>query len=274
MIAGRLVALLLAVACSTRGQQTVFLGQPIRLFQISNVSLTGPENLKGTPTPQFVATIKNVSGFVWDEVQIGVVIIKKDGTMHRFFPEDAIFPKYSAHLGFDLNQSIVVHATFQEPYPYNPLTVDRIGFFLTRGLVGVGQPGFHFSGVLSKDPGCLKDLVGIRALEGIELRKKVLEFQQLGCGEAQDFVRSAEVLERSTVVVKGGKISIAKVTLGDDDRFVHSRLHLPPATGWVFVSELKPENIIAWQEPSKLLGSFLPRVEMKWDTQPPPRAGQ
>ncbi len=220
----------------------------IVLLKISNIKMFRYSNYFKEDIPVFQATVANVAGEKLLGVSVAGTVRKKDGSIVKF-SLDSICKDRSC----DLEKDSVHNATFPflQPWPFSQADIQSVEFSLAAAKHLRTIEGFHVSGFIAKDEGCLSDYIDTKSLAGLALRKKLVELVEFGCGFIVDKPISAILLPSTKKTVGTGtkKSTVIQVFLRDEGVFVG----LDPSPhslkdGWIATSALVPGKVLTTED--------------------------
>jgi hypothetical protein len=198
--------------------------------------------------PVFQGTVKNASSENLFGVSVAGFVRKKDGTVIRFKPYIC-----GTSTSCDTLKTFVHETTypFGQPWPFRPAEFDSVEFVLESAQRVTTKDGFHASGFVAKDEGCLNDYLGTRSLTGVNLRKKLVDLVEYGCGFFLEHPEAAGVLSGKKKMFGTGAKRVAAVEIiivGEE--ILPGQRSGPHVSeyGWIQESALSPGRVLILEQ--------------------------
>lgn len=223
----------------------------VTVIKVEGVKLSRYSDYFKEEIPIFRGIARNVSGSRLLTLSVVGLIHTKNGNVFNFTLDSIC----KGSFGCDLEKDASVETTysFSQPWQFMPPDIESVELVLKKGQRLVGKDGYHISGFIAKDEGCLKDYLGAISLGGIALRKRLAELIQYDCGFVVEGSMQAIVQKETKKVLTidaRTKVDIVRIGLFDEKLY----LALQPSEhnleiGWVAVKALEsgliltPENI-------------------------------
>jgi hypothetical protein len=218
----------------------------VTVIKIEDVKLSRYSDYFKEEIPIFRGMVHNVSGSRLLTLSVVGSIHTKNGNAFEFTLDSIC----KSSLACDLDKDAVVEATysFSQPWKFMPPDIESVELVLKKGQRLVGKEGYHVSGFIAKDQGCLNDYVSATTLSGLALRKKMAELLEFGCGFVVDKPLQALLTDNDIKILKSAsksKTTGLRVGLLDERIF----LGIEPSphnleSGWVAIGALEPGLVL------------------------------
>lgn len=195
-----------------------------------------------TVSPELHGSVKNVSGENLSAVLITI-------TVHMTGGKTVVLSLNSLRSRFAKDE---VHPFSERWPPDSPADIASVEFRLESAIHVITTEGFHFSGFIAKDEGCLKDYLSTKLLAGVVPGEKLKELVGCDCGSVLEKPLAVAISGQKGLWIGANEVLADNVVLYDETlnadamwRILateYARLHPGSSArfklGWVLMSEL------------------------------------